>query len=101
MGTYWEVQDCGLLAPQMKPAFRPFPLTGPDDFDPTALYHIRRRLPAGEIALQQSGEVMAPYATPILEHLVPVLQSPRGAVPSSLVDNSAITLGRVRAPRSI
>ncbi len=38
---------------------------------------------------------MAPYATPILEHLVPVLQSPRGAVPSSLVDNSAITLGRV------
>ena len=48
------------------------------------------------MALQQPGDAMAPYATPILERLVPVLQSPRGAVPSSLVDNSAITLGRVR-----
>ena len=53
---------------------------------------------AGEVALQQPGDAMAPYATPILERLVPVLQSPRGAVPSSLVDNSAITLGRVGSP---
>ena len=56
---------------------------------------------AGEVALQQPGDAMAPYATPILERLVPVLQSPRGAVPSSLVDNSAITLGRVRARSTV
>ena len=53
---------------------------------------------AGELAMQQRGESLAPLATTIVEHLIPILQSPMGTVPRSLTENCAITLGRVRYP---
>lgn len=45
--------------------------------------------------MQQRGDGLSPFAFTIVEHLVPVLQSPMGTVPRSLTENCAITLGRV------
>lgn len=49
----------------------------------------------GEVAINQRPEDMAPYAAAIVEHLAPVLAAPLGQVPRSLVENAAISLGRV------
>ena len=48
--------------------------------------------------MQQRGDGLSPFATTIVEHLIPVLQSPMGTVPRSLMENCAITLGRVSHP---
>lgn len=49
----------------------------------------------GEVAINQRPEDIAPYAAAIVERLAPVLAAPLGQVPRSLVENAAISLGRV------
>lgn len=49
----------------------------------------------GEVAINQRAEDIAPFAAAIVERLAPVLAAPLGQVPRSLVENAAITLGRV------
>lgn len=51
--------------------------------------------PAGELAIKCSGEELKPFVLGALERLVAVLQVPTGALPRSLVENAAITLGRL------
>ncbi|CAL8464616.1 g4151 [Coccomyxa elongata] len=48
----------------------------------------------GEIAVKLKPEELAPFATGIVERLVPILQN-MNSMPRSIVENSAITLGRV------
>ncbi|KAK9804853.1 hypothetical protein WJX72_008726 [[Myrmecia] bisecta] len=49
----------------------------------------------GELAIKVQPEQLQPFAAPIVERLVPVLQAPMGSMPRSIVENTAITLGRV------
>ena len=50
----------------------------------------------GELAVKQRPEEFAPFAAPVAERLVPILAAAgAGAMPRSLVENAAITLGRV------
>lgn len=49
----------------------------------------------GELAIQCSPEQLQPFAAPIVERLVPILAAPMAQMPRSIVENSAITLGRV------
>ncbi|KAL3146894.1 hypothetical protein ABBQ38_014866 [Trebouxia sp. C0009 RCD-2024] len=49
----------------------------------------------GELAIQCSPEQLQPFAAPIVERLVPILAAPMSQMPRSIVENSAITLGRV------
>lgn len=49
----------------------------------------------GELAIKCSGEEVKPFALPALERLATLLQMPKGALPRSLVENAAITLGRI------
>lgn len=50
---------------------------------------------AGELAIKQRPEELAPFAAPIAERLVPILGVSLGQMPRSLVENAAITLGRI------
>ena len=49
---------------------------------------------AGELAIKAQPEELAAVAMPVLERLVPILSSPLGHMPRSILENSAITLGR-------
>ena len=49
---------------------------------------------AGELAIKAQPEELAGLAMPVLERLVPILSAPMGAMPRSILENSAITLGR-------
>ncbi|KAL0043428.1 hypothetical protein WJX79_004487 [Trebouxia sp. C0005] len=49
----------------------------------------------GELAIQCSPEQLQPFAAPIVERLMPILAAPMTQMPRSIVENSAITLGRV------
>lgn len=51
--------------------------------------------PAGELAIKCSSDELRPIALPALEQLALILQVPTGALPRSLVENAAITLGRI------
>ena len=49
----------------------------------------------GELALKCSSDELRPVAMQLLERLGVLLQQPAGALPRSLVENAAITLGRL------
>ena len=49
---------------------------------------------AGELAIKAQPDELAAVAMPVLERLVPILSSPLGHMPRSILENSAITLGR-------
>ncbi|KAI3424477.1 hypothetical protein D9Q98_010027 [Chlorella vulgaris] len=49
----------------------------------------------GELAIKCSSDELRPIALPALEQLALILQVPTGALPRSLVENAAITLGRI------
>ncbi|PRW61530.1 transportin-1-like isoform X1 [Chlorella sorokiniana] len=49
----------------------------------------------GELAIKCSGDELRPIALQALERLARILQVPTGALPRSLVENAAITLGRI------
>lgn len=49
----------------------------------------------GELAVQCSPEQLQPFAAPIVERLMPILAAPMTQMPRSILENSAITLGRV------
>ena len=49
---------------------------------------------AGELAIKAQPEELAAVAMPVLERLVPILSAPLGHMPRSILENSAITLGR-------
>lgn len=50
---------------------------------------------AGELAIKQRPEELGPFAAPVAERLVPILAAAPGMMPRSLVENAAITLGRI------
>ena len=56
--------------------------------------HHPRSVCAGELAIKAQPEELAGLAMPVLERLVPILSAPMGAMPRSILENSAITLGR-------
>lgn len=49
----------------------------------------------GELAIKCSSDELKPFALQALERLATILQVPTGALPRSLVENAAITLGRI------
>ena len=49
----------------------------------------------GELAIKLPPEDVAPCTLPALESLLRILSVPGGALPRSLVENSAISLGRL------
>mmetsp|Transcript_18691 Transcript_18691/g.56506 ORF Transcript_18691/g.56506 Transcript_18691/m.56506 type:complete len:924 (-) Transcript_18691:2081-4852(-) len=49
----------------------------------------------GELSIKQRPEDLAPFAAPLVERLAPVLGAPLGQMPRSLLENAAITLGRI------
>lgn len=49
----------------------------------------------GELAVKVGQEELQPLAVKIVEQLWPILAAPAGTMPRSILENSAITLGRV------
>lgn len=49
----------------------------------------------GELAIKATAEELAPVAMPVLERLVLIMAAPLGHMPRSIIENSAITLGRL------
>ncbi len=49
----------------------------------------------GELAIKVSSDDLQPVVAPLAERLVPVLAAPAGSMPRSIIENSAITLGRI------
>lgn len=49
----------------------------------------------GELAIKAQPQDVAPFATKVVERLWSVLAAPAGSMPRSILENSAITLGRV------
>ena len=49
----------------------------------------------GELAIKIPVDTLQPAVAPLAERLVPILAAPAGAMPRSILENSAITLGRV------
>ncbi|GAB4816534.1 hypothetical protein N2152v2_003580 [Parachlorella kessleri] len=49
----------------------------------------------GELVLKSSVEEVGPLAVQVVERLLPIMQVPAGGLPRSLVENAAITTGRV------
>lgn len=49
----------------------------------------------GELAIKSQPQDVAPFATRVVERLWSVLAAPAGSMPRSILENSAITLGRM------
>lgn len=87
--------------PHLRPALGGIAAAALANLEPGAITHMSLNAcnnaawSLGEIAIALPPGEVSQFALPALERLVPILAAPSGGLPRSLVENAAITLGRI------